>query len=541
MTAPRTGGVTTIHGGSAKADDHTSPAFQPPAYSAMAPRWKVCRDVMGGTDVMRGDGTLDVYFPKGDAETTSERLSRVLRTEFFPLFKETVKGMVGLVFRKDPVLGDDVPSQIVDLAENIDGAGTAFPVFARRVFGDGLVTGHAGILVDVPKVSSTKPLTIAEENQLGLRPYWVHIKAEQILNWRTQTINGTVVLTLLVLAETVDVPMGAYGVVATIRYRVFKRDETTGAIKYEVWTLNSVSHEPELQADGELRNMTMIPFVAFYAGERIAPLQSIPPFIDLAYTNIAHMQVLSDHRTSLHAAGNPILVIKGRQGGTDYDPNAPKSTDPLGNPLYTTEGPAAGVGAAIITGPNVGIEVDKDGDVAYAEHSGAALGASRLEISDIENRAAAQGLSMLQRNTRQAQTAEAEKLQRTEKDASIASAARSLEDCLEIALAFTALFMALPDGGTVDIDRNFESTTIDTPRVDSLLRALVANAISRETFWDLLIAGEALPGTFDKQVEADRLDQAAAAAMAAVPGAPDPNAPPAGGPPVSGDSGGGAA
>lgn len=531
---------TTTITRSATGTDHNKPTFTAPAYEAMAPRWKMCREVYRGNEALREDANLDTYYPKGPAESPEERLARVMRTDVFPMFKETVKGLTGLALREDPELGSDVPQELLDLAENIDGAGTHFGIFTKRLFSDGLIKGHAGILVDVPKVSSSKPLTLGQEKALGLRPYWVHIKAEQIINWRTQTINGSLILTLLVLAEIIDVPMGDYGTQTTTRYRVFRRDDTTGQIKYEVWTVTSEHKDPELDDFGFLRGSTLIPFVAFYAGERIAPLQSIPPLLDLAYTNISHAQVLSDHRTCLHACGNPILVIKGRTGGNvTRDPNIPLSVAQA-NPLYSTEGPGAGVQAGsddIVVGPHLGIEVDKDGDVTYAEPTGAALNASAKELNDIENRGAAQGLSMLQRDVRAAQTAEAERLQRSEKDASLSTAARSLEDCLEMALAFTAEFMQLPTGGSVTLNKDFEKVVVDTPRIQALSSATAAGQFTLRTFWKM-IGSSILPEDFNADAEETALNSAAAVTLANNNGVPGTTpaqdtgsggAPPAGG------------
>lgn len=501
--------VTALTGPKSAATEHDKPSFVAPAYELMAPRWKLCRDVMTGTEAVRADANLDLYFPRGAAETSEERKTRSQRPEFFPLFKETVKGLVGLAFRKKPVLGSDVPAPIKVLAENIDGAGTALHVFARRVFEDAVIKGHSAILVDVPKVSSTRALTRSDDRDMGLRPYWVHVRPEQIINWRTQTINGHTVLTLLVLRETIDVPSGAYGVATVDRYRVFRRDTATGKILYEVWVQGEDTNDPEMEDDGELKNSITIPFVVVYAGERIAPLQSLPPLIDLAYTNVAHVQVLSDQRSSLHAAGNPILVIKGRIGGGGRpDPQSPQA---VGSPLSVdANGNANGsTNDDIVLGVNIGIDVDKDGDVKYAEHTGAALGATATEISAIESRAAAQGLSMLQRSTRAAQTAETEKLQRNEKDASLSSAVQSMEDALEIASAYTAIFMGLPTGGTITMDREFESTVIDTARIQAFSQATAAGQFTRRTFWKILIRGEALPEDFDMDAEEEALDTAA--------------------------------
>lgn len=538
--------VTSIHPRSARADNVELPSFVSPAYNAMQPRWKFCGDVMEGTEAIRRAENLDTYFPKGAVETTTEQTTRSLRAELFPMFKETVKGLVGLALRKDPVLSDDVPATIVNYWENIDGAGTAGPVFIKRVFQDALIKGHSGVLVDVPKITTSKALTIRQTKDLGLRPYAVHVKPEQIINWRTQVINGVVVLTLLVISEMVDVPQGTYGTQSILRYRVFVRDEATGLINYEIWTQQTHNKDPEFDSGGVLTATTRIPFAVCYAGERLAPLQSLPPLLDLAYTNIAHVQVLSDHRTALHACSNPILVTKGRNGATTVtpDPNAPAAPgQSFDNPAIPGVTPSA---PTLQLGVNVGIDVDKDGAVEYVEHSGSALGASSQELKDIEGRGAAQGLSMLQRDTRQMQTAEAERLQRVEKDASLSSAVRSLQDMGETMLAFFALFMNETTGGSLELDYAFEDSMLDTPRIDAYSKMVAAGQLTRRTLWALLIKGGVLPDDFDSDAEEAALSKAEALTLT-LPGNNTQPAGPAGSgpaaPPTSSagaDTGGGA-
>lgn len=498
--------MTVIRGGrrSPQADNEELPSYVAPAYDEMEKRWKICRDVDTGTEAVRLDSNLDAYLPKGPAETEAERTLRANRTELYPMFKETVKGLVGLALRKDPILSKDVPAGIVSLAENIDGAGTALPVFTRRVFADAVKKGHSGVLIDVPKVTSTKPLTIRQERDLGLRPYWVHIKPEQTINWRTQVINGITTLVLLVICETVDVPSGRFGTNAVARYRVFIRDEATGLINYEVWTQTEEGKDPEMDTGGFgiLQGVTRIPFVVCYAGERLAPLQSMPPLIDLAYTNIAHFQVLSDHRSAIHAASNPILVTKGRTVTPPLgrDPNAPGQSEQ--NPAIPGQTPTA---PPIVLGTSMGIDVGKDGDAKYIEHAGNAISGSRAELIDIQTRGAAQGLAMLQRDTRAAQTAETERLQRNEKDASLSNAVRSLKDMLETGLAFTALFMGETSGGSIEIDMTFEDTLLDTQRITAYSQMVGAGQLTLRTFWSLLIKGGVLPDDFDMDKEEDAL------------------------------------
>lgn len=501
--------VATLKARSSLAQRDDLPTFTAPAYHRMSSRWKVCRDVFEGTEALRNDANLDDYVPRGPAETTDERKARALRAEVFPMFQETIKGLVGLALRKPPKLGDDVPGAIKKLAENIDGAGSALHVFTRRFFTECLAVGHSGILVDVPKISSDRPLTIRQQKDLGLRVYWLLIKPEQIINWRTQVINGAVVLTLLVIEEEIDEAAGDFGTVTTTRWRVFRRDPMTGLIHYEIWAQADTGSDPEMDSDGDLP-ITRIPFAVCYGGERVAPLQSMPPLLNLAYTTIAHFQVLSDHRSAIHAASNPILVTKGRTGVTPVtpDPNAPAPPIP-GLPGQTSDFPATPgqtpMAPPLVLGTSTGIDVGKEGDAKYIEHSGQAIGASRQELVDIETRGAAQGLSMLQRGTRAAQTAETERIQHNEKDASLANAVHSLIDCLETALAFTALLSGETTGGSVDIDTSFADAELTDERIRVFNEMVVSNNLTRWTFWDLLIKGGILPEDFDKDKEEQKL------------------------------------
>lgn len=487
--------------GSHATDD--TPAFVSPLYTEQAHRWRLCRDVMLGTEAMRAHNAI--YLVQGAAETDGEFALRTQRAECFPMFKETVKGMTGLVFRKDPVLQDDVPDPLVELSENIDGAGTHLAVFLRQVFEDAMQTGHAGILVDMPQSPLTdRALTIAEEQALGMRAYWLHIAAEQIVNWRTDVIHGVTVLTLLVIRERHIAPMGAFMTAMVTRYRVFRRDLVTGVVSFSVYEFGPDNDQEMREAQtGILRNVQAIPFAVVYAGQRRGPLTSFPPLVDLAYTNVAHMQVLADHRTSLHMAGVPIFVRIGMEE-TPGDPNRGigDGFDATQLDATTPEGIAQieainGGGSVQVIGPNMGIDLPLGGNAKYVEHNGNALSASQAELTAIEKRAAAQGLSLLSPDNRAAETAEAKRLDRAQQDAALSRAARSMQDCTEQALEYTAQFLRLPSGGSCQFNTDFQDLVMDTALFSELSKSTLAGQIPLTTFWQLLMTGNILPDDFD--------------------------------------------
>src|SRR5690606_14245484 len=118
--------------------------------------------------------------------------------------------------------------------------------------------------------------------------------------------------------------------------------------------------------------------------------------------------------------------------------------------------------------------------------------------NEIQQRMAALGLSMLQQQTRAAETAEAKRLDKSEHDSELSNVARSSEDAANEALALHAMWMGLPEGGSITVNRDFESQMMDAQMVTALA-ALVPHKMSLDTFWDLMIQGEILPDTFDRE------------------------------------------
>ena len=66
--------------------------------------------------------------------------------------------------------------------KDVDGYGTDIDAFARRLVLNSLLLGHSAVLVDFPSTEPAPNLQV--ERQLGLRPYFLEVRADQILGWR---------------------------------------------------------------------------------------------------------------------------------------------------------------------------------------------------------------------------------------------------------------------------------------------------------------------------------------------------------------------
>jgi hypothetical protein len=490
--------------------DPSKPNYTSDAYISMRENWTLMEDVDGGTNAMRAK--CATYMPQMPLEHVDDYRQRVKACEFFAATSRTVRGLVGMVFRRPPKLGQELNEQLAQHWEDIDGQGTHGEVFTRELYEQGMLLGHGVILVDYPEINPQLKLTLYDERDAGVRPYWCAITPSQILNWRTITRYGRTMLQQVVIRECTLEPSGAFGEQEVERYRVFRLvdvyDEATKAtttqVQWSVWEWVESNGKRELQekSQGQMmvaggKPMTRIPVTAFFCGPKKGWFESTPPLVDLAWANIAHWNVQSDHRHSLHKASIPLLVGIGRD---------------------TSE-------AAPPIGVNAMIDMPIGGDLKYVEHSGSALSATAQELKDLETRMAALGLAMLQSESRAAETARARRIDKSEQDSALANSARSLQDAIEEALSYHSEYLGLPPAGesSVLVNNDFEDLTPEPTLISAVSALHLAGQIDLDTLWSILEENNALPDDFDRETvrnaimteEADRAAQALALATAA--------------------------
>ncbi|HEP9917518.1 TPA: hypothetical protein VDW47_002356 [Pseudomonas aeruginosa] len=163
------------------------------AVEEMREHWKLIDCIKGGTSAMREAG--EAYLPKRQLETREDYEARLKLATLHPAFEETVGAMVGRVFAKPVVIGDDVPQEIADLLTDVDTEGRDLQVFAQDWFRGGLEYGLKFALVEIPQRPEDLPNTRQAEQQAGFRPYGVLIEPGQVLGWKTGKVAGVDSLT----------------------------------------------------------------------------------------------------------------------------------------------------------------------------------------------------------------------------------------------------------------------------------------------------------------------------------------------------------
>lgn len=448
-------------------DKTNQPDYHNPAYDAMVPAWTIVSDVSGGTARMRERG--QIYLPMEPAEKSPAYDRRKGRSVFFNAYSRTRDALVGMVFKSDPELQNDVPEKTAKDLENVDLAGSHFDVFAKELFTDAF-EGHAFILVDMqPKLPDGA--TLADE--AGRRPFWVKYKASQALNWRSSNINGETVLSQITFEEKTTEPKGKFGQEEITRYRVFRLE--AGAVNWELYrkTVSANGQEEIAIEDEGVTTLGRIPVTVVY-GNRIGKLTSSPPLLDLAYLNIAHWQEYSDYRNILHVAQVPILLRKGA----------------------TADQQKVEVGVGSV------VDVPEEGDLKWCEHTGKAIESGRTELQDLEQRMALMGLSMLAQKTDANVTATEIKSNNLQESSDLSTMARSLQDALEQALGFHAAYYGMDDGGSVKLGVAESDLVLDAQMVTALVNAVNSKMLTVETFLNILQRG--FPGV-ELQDELDKL------------------------------------
>ncbi|SOY56844.1 DUF4055 domain-containing protein [Cupriavidus taiwanensis] len=426
------------------------------AAEKMAANWAILTALLSGTAAMRAAGKT--FLPKWPNEVDAAYTNRLATATLFPAFGRTVEVLAGKPFSKPITIGDDVPARLKAWCENIDLQGRNLHAFAAAIFTDALSDGVVGILVDHPptkdKDGNALYPTQALEQKAGVRPYFVQIKYENVLGWKSERIEGVETLTQLRLLECAVEDEGDF------HEREIEQVRVLYPGRWETWReVETGEGRKEWQKHDEgVVSLQKIPFVPTY-GKRTGFMIGTPPLLELAHLNVEHWQSKSDQQTILHVARVPILFAKNLD------------TDEAGNMKLVVGASSA------VTSSN------EHGDLRYVEHTGKAIEAGRLSLQDLEHMMRQIGAELLvikPGNTTVKQT-EADNepgmcvLQRITED---------VEDAIDAALQLMAEWVGEKTGGHIQLFKDFGVASLSEASLELLLEMNVAGTLSDETLFD---------------------------------------------------------
>ncbi len=410
---------------------------------ALAKTWHVIDSLMGGTASMREAGRT--YLPQQPREDDDDYKYRLETATLFPAFARTVAVMAGKPFSKQLALSEDTPSRTLELIDDIDNEGRNLQAFAADVFAEAISIGFCGILVDSTRgdVEITPERLPSEDDikKAAIRPYWIHVRHQDILGWRTEKVGAVYRLTQLRIAETSTAPDGEFGQQTVNRVRVWTPD---------VWQLYEQRREGFVLIESGPNRLGVVPFVPCY-GKRVGFMHGLPPLLDLAYQNIKHWQAQSDQDDSARFARKRLLVFSG---------------------LDETQNLTASSAQAI--------KLPVGGDAKVIQGSAESVSVGRSELDALELQMIQTGAELLSRQPGQRTATEASNDAEANKS-ELQRIVETFEDSLDLALQYTADWLNAGEGGKVSLFKDFAPASLSEASAQLMLSLQQGGIISKET------------------------------------------------------------
>ena len=454
-----------------------------PDYDANLFKWQRCRDCRSGGDAVKA--RKQAYLPA--LESTSADPARyktyLNRAVFYNATARTISGLSGTVFRKDPSIVS--PDALLPALQDITLTHVPLASFALSSFEEILTTGRYGVLVDLPAAED-----VPEEHAADIRPYWVPYRAEQIINWRTASLNGRLVLTLLVLKELVEEPDQHDEFVPKVltQYRVLR----LAPDGYEVQLYRQVGSDPNaVEVLGPTRQPVRrgerLAFIPFYLAGPTSVTADVaaPPLLDLVDVNLSHYRTSADLEHGRHYTALPTPYVAGVPPTTQLE---------------------IGSGSAWVFS-------DPQAHAGMVEFTGSGLQALERAMATKEAQMAVLGARLLESQKPSVESSDTLRTRQNGEQSVLRTMAGTLSQVLTMALRTTVWWMGLdiPDEEChATLNTEFFSLRLSGDEATALVTLWQAGGISFDTlYWNLERGEWTKPGvTIEQERQLIDADQA---------------------------------
>lgn len=429
-----------------------------PLITSFRGQWSTVDTILGGTTAMRAAGKA--FLPQEKKEKDENYIARLNRSTFDNYYKEALDRAVDKVFSQDIQLSDQA-AEVVIWAQDVDQQGRDLTQFAKDIFFFAMHHGVTYILTDYPRLPQEGFANRAEELASGRRPYWVHIKAPQVLAVDYIDVGGSKRLGTFRYQEQVYEP-GIDGVTVEKfeQVREFKQASATGPVECNVWRSSDSTKEWVLIFSGIL-TVDQVPVVPMY-GKREGFFLGSPVQMQLAELNLQHWRKRSDLDNILHIANVPFLFGKGF--GSEFDGTQGRKKGPI----------EVDIQQAVMA-------ANKDADLKWVEHNGANIKSAMEDLQNLEDRMRDVGSTLFSSGGGFMATATEKAINAAEANARLKSLALSLKDCLEFALYFVYQYMGLTQVGTVEVNTSFATDYVSQETFAAVLTMYKMGLIDYET------------------------------------------------------------
>lgn len=467
--------------------------------AAMRPYWEMVEAMLGGAPAMRSAG--EKYLPKFPNESTPDYDFRRKNAKYTNIFGDIVSTLAAKPFAKEIKI-DGASDRLMTLVENIDSMGNHLHVFSGGVFEAGIANAISWILVDYTK-DIPPGATVAQEEAMGARPYWVHVDADDLIAVYSEIIGGVEVIVHARIEEEAVVRDG-YGEREVERIRVLDRviayndrGEPVSAAP-ATWSLieeqedKTTKQKKWVEIGSGPVTIDVIPLVPFIAGRRCGSSWRVrPPLADAAYLQVEHFQQESGLKYAKELTAFPMLA------GNGVAPPEGQDGKPIPVPV----------------GPKTVLYAPPSGDGQHGEWSFIEPAATSLRFLAEDIKATEAALRELGRQPLTAQSGNITTVTAAfagDKAHTVIEAwAINFKDTLENALKLTSMWLGENDEPTVEMNTDFSLDLKTDDGSSSLIEARKNGDLSQETLWSELQRRGTLGPEFDPEIERQRiLDEA---------------------------------
>ena len=319
-------------------------------------------DLLGGERRMKQVGQK--WLPREEGESDPKYKLRLESSYLEPVFEDGINDIVGKLLAGGVVLNEDFPAQARAWCENIDRNGNQLGNWVFTFAFNGVSKSRCGILVEMPKAEqplqldgvTPRKFTDEEVKKLGLRPYFVMITPDRLIDWKTEEIAGRERYVQLRIRECVE------DTEDTHMTRWNRREvEQVRVLEPGYWWVFRKNGKGEWYEHAVgVTGLDEIPYVDFFPKGRSA-MDCRPMFDALSRLNLRIWQSESDLANAVHAVMIPFLF------GAGFDPKDPNSL--------------------VVATDRVVRHASKDAKLSYVEHTGKAIETGDKYVQSLLERA----------------------------------------------------------------------------------------------------------------------------------------------------------
>lgn len=430
-------------------------------FDRLQSQFGMIRDCLDGEDAIKDQG--QAYVPKPEGMSPHNYNHYLDRGCFYGAPEMTLRALVGLALRKDPVI--KLPPRLEPMRLNATHESAPLSILIEDMVREVMSLGRFGILLDFPSDGAT----------VNTVPHISTFKAESIEDYETAFVDGRKVLTRVHLAsdEDFDGADVTYELIlddTIYKFRRFIRDQQKDRV--------DVGEEIIPTING--RALSFIPFL-LVSHEGLRPDHVTPPFLSLCQVALSHFKNSCDREHAIYLTASPTPWVSG---------SLPADKVPTQ------------IGAGTIWLLPEGSEV---GMLEFQGHGVAAQKELMAEKVDTMATLGARMLSVTMNRNETIDTA----TQRTRSElALLHGVVVSVETALNRLLRLAAEWVGDdPDAAAVSLSRDFIEATMEPRMIEQQMKLYLSGVISRATLHENLQKGEIVRADRSWEDERDMIDE----------------------------------